>query len=143
MESSSTTSSCFPAEKPGRMKFDWFTALSRAQPQRVLIDYNDVGTVSLHRRGVADYTEALESVERLASAISDPPRQPTKEFPQPASPMNRSCERSLRCENATSRISNRSVGEVTVAKSDTPTSNLRSSCSVPGVSCEVIELVTS
>ncbi|KAG0622889.1 hypothetical protein M758_3G131600 [Ceratodon purpureus] len=138
----STTTSGSPVDKPGRMKFDWFTALSRTQPQRVLIDYNDVGTVA-HRSGVDachDYTEVLESVERLASAISDPPRvKSTNKLPQTASSMNGNTP-SLRCDNASSLVSNRTscADEVTVANSTLPTANLQTTCSVSGASCETV-----
>ena len=143
----STTTSGSPVDKPGRMKFDWFTALSRTQPQRVLIDYNDVGTVA-HRSGVDachDYTEVLESVERLASAISDPPRvKSTNKLPQTASSMNGNTP-SLRCDNASSLVSNRTscADEVTVANSTLSTANLQTTCSVSGASCEVYLLCTT
>lgn len=121
------------AEAPGR-KFDWFTALSRSEPQRVLIDYNDVGTVRTSSGTGAepahDYTEVLESVERLASAISDPPRRSS------CDPMN-----GTTTHWPSSRPCEPSVEEPAVATNsapDTKPSNLLPPpCSASRESCEV------
>lgn len=128
-------------------KFDWFAALSRNEPHRALIDYNDVGTVS--RSGAEahyDYTEVLENVERLASAISDPPRRSRSngnELPQtPAtSSMNETTTPHCpRHENAALEVSTRSRNpdEPAIANSTAVTSNRQAPCTCSRESLEVV-----
>ncbi|XP_024388171.1 uncharacterized protein [Physcomitrium patens] len=133
-------------------KFDWFSALSRSESQRVFVDYNDIGAA--HQPSVKsslDYTEVLKNIERLASAISDPPRsQRVNGLPQTSSASRNhlqgidskdtSMKRSswLPLDSA-SQVSNPTPTEDEVdkvANSTTPKSNL--SCStVFQPSCEV------
>lgn len=122
-----------------KRKFDWFTALSRVEPQRVLIDYNDVATVRSGAETCHDYTEVLESVERLARDISDPPRRLSNgELPQTASSMNGTTHWP-RHENAALERSTRARNpeESAIANSAPETSNLLAPCSVSRESCEV------
>lgn len=133
-------------------KFDWFSALSRSESQRVFVDYNDIGAA--HQPSVKsslDYTEVLKNIERLASAISDPPRsQRVNGLPQTSSASRNhlqgidskdtSMKRSswLPLDSA-SQVSNPTPTEDEVdkvANSTTPKSNL--SCSTGfQPSCEV------
>lgn len=140
-----------PAQK--QRKFDWFSALSRGELQRVLVNYHDIGAA--HQSSVEschDYTDVLENVERLASAISDPPRsQRVCELPQLIPPSRNHVEgtgtRDL-CTNGSHWFRGDSASQCSglvlkdddndeIANSTTTKSNLLDSGTVPRHSCEV------